>query len=530
MMMVSVKGRQAYIAEIDATRIVRRPINTWDKEALLAEDLRSTINIKAKAGIEGQQLHDVMIALVVERSEEMKAHAKNSEAWRKCEADSAKELRLRESCIKARRLAASLDVVKAEVSLPKHITRHPYMITLATAVKAYFLPYLSIEDSSYNRQDQVHDNYQIVAKIAPHSKTVTIDVSAEGKKTVINNLRLMPAMKYLLPIQIKDSLSTSVVNMLTKSKLPARCSIEGNKVRTFDRLVYDYVFNDCEHIIFRDCTESPRVMITAKKTASHHIVKAIIDGNKYELEIVRASRGARTNLGQVKVNDQVKQALPRVQGQPIKFEDAYNQISLYEDGVFEIFSLMHGLTVRADSKSAEVKAFQWRLRNLACGLCGDLNDEKAADVVSAHQCVMSSPRLAAYSYMVADSQCAGIPAQDKAIFQEESQQCVRKVVLPTKVSDMFTDRQLSVKKGEAPFRHIDMEHGQKICISVKQVPMCPTVSQPAEIVPMEMPFFCVARTQEGRALQELAQSGEKITEALRFPIAFSSTVQVPRRC
>merc|ERR1712240_48790 len=369
---------------------------------------------------------------VVERSEEMKAHAKNSEAWRKCEADSAKELRLWESCIKARRLAASLDVVKAELSLPRHVTRHPYMITLATAVKAYFLPYLSIEDSSYNRQDQANDNYQIVAKIAPHSKTVTIDVSAEGKKTVINNLRLMPAMKYLLPIQIKDSLSTSVVNMLTKSKLPARCSIEGNKVRTFDRLVYDYVLNDCEHIIFRDCTESPRVMITAKKTASHHIV--------------RASRGARTNLGQVKVNDQVRQAAPRVQGQPIKFEDAYNQISLYEDGVFEIFSLMHGLTVRADSKSAEVKAFQWRLRNLACGLCGDLNDEKAADVVSAHQCVMSSPRLAAYSYMVADSQCAAIPAQDKAVFQEESQQCVRKVVLPTKVSDMFTDRQLSVKK------------------------------------------------------------------------------------
>merc|ERR1711962_23780 len=230
MMMVSVKGRQAYIAEIDATRIVRRPINTWDKEAMLAEDLRSTINIKAKAGIEGQQLHDLMIDLVVERSEEMKAHTKSSEAWRMCEADSAKELRLSESCVKARRLAASLDVVKAELSLPRHITRHPYMITLATAVKAYFLPYLSIEDSSYNRQDQAHDNYQIVARIAPHSKSLTIDVSAEGKMTVLSNIRLMPAMKYLLPIQIKDSFPTSVVNMLTKSKLPSRCSIEGNKV------------------------------------------------------------------------------------------------------------------------------------------------------------------------------------------------------------------------------------------------------------------------------------------------------------
>merc|ERR1712050_96911 len=407
---------------------------------------------------------------------------------------------------------------------------HPYMVTILTAVKAYFLPYLSIEASSYNRQSPIQDNYQIVAKVAPNSKSITVDFSAEGSKIVLNNVRLIHPIKDILPISIKDSLAIGVVKMLSKNKLPARCSIEGSRVSTFDKLIYDYTLNDCEHVIFRDCTESPKVMVTVKKTSSQHIVKAIIDGNMYELEMVRSTRGARTNPGQLKVNGQVKQALPKVQGEPIRFEDAYNQISLYEDGVFEIFSLMHGVTVRADSQSAEVKAFQWRLRNLACGLCGDLNDEKTVDVVSAQQCVMSSPRLAAYSYMVADSQCAGIPAQDKAVYQEESQQCVRKVVIPTKVSDMFTNRQLSVKKVEAPLRHIDMEHGQKICISVKQVPMCPTVSQPAEIVPMEMPFFCVAKTQEGRALQELAQSGEKITEAMRFPIAFSSTVQVPRRC
>merc|ERR1719394_1012069 len=101
-------AQQPYIMDIDATRMVRRPINRWDKEAMLAEDLRSVINIKAKAGLESQQKHDLMADLVVERSEQMKAHVKNSEAWRKCEADSARELRLSESCIKARSMAASL--------------------------------------------------------------------------------------------------------------------------------------------------------------------------------------------------------------------------------------------------------------------------------------------------------------------------------------------------------------------------------------------------------------------------------------
>merc|ERR1712240_317244 len=232
-------------------------------------------------------------------------------------------------------------------------------------------------------------------------------------------------IKDMLPISMKDSLAIGVVKMLSKNKLPARCSIEGSRVSTFDKLIYDYTLNDCEHVIFRDCTESPKVMVTFKKTSSQHIVKAIIDCNMYELEMVRSTRGARTNPGQLKVNGQVKQALPKVQDQPIRFEDASNQIYLYEDGVYEIFSLRHGLTLRADSQSAEVKAFQGRLRNMACGLCGDLNDEKTADVVSAQQCVMSSPRLAAYSYMVEDGQCAGIPAQELAQSGEKINEATR---------------------------------------------------------------------------------------------------------
>merc|ERR1712243_95260 len=151
------------------------------------------------------------------------------------------------------------------------------------------------------------------------------------------------------------------------------------------------------------------------------------------------------------------------------------------------------------------------------------------DVVSAQQCVMSSPRLAAYSYMVVDNQCAGIPAQDKPVYQEEAKHCVRKAVVPSKVLSMLQERQHSVKRSQAPMRHLDMERGQKICISMKQVHMCPDTRSPSEIVPMQMPFFCVARDQEGYTLQQLAQSGEKINEATRFPISFSSMVYVPSR-
>merc|ERR1712058_117264 len=57
-------------------------------------------------------------------------------------------------------------------------------------------------------------------------------------------------------------------------------------------------------------------------------------------------------------------------------------------------------------------------RNLM-GLCGDMSGEKTADVKSAKQCIMSSPKLAAYSFMVEDRKCAGIPSAEKEKFQRE---------------------------------------------------------------------------------------------------------------
>merc|ERR1719239_1732524 len=162
-------------------------------------------------------------------------------------------------------------------------------------------------------------------------------------------------------------------------------------------MVYDYALNNCEHVAFRDCTANPKVMVTVKKTAALHIVKAIIDHNKYELELVKGVSG-RTTL----------------------FEDRHNRVVLYEDGVFEIFSLKYGMAVLADHASVEVKTFQWALRNLACGLCGDMNDEKTADLKSAGNCIMTQPKLAAFSYMVQDGQCAGITAEFKPLFQKET--------------------------------------------------------------------------------------------------------------
>merc|ERR1712226_591186 len=155
----------------------------------------------------------------------------------------------------------------------------------------------------------------------------------------------------------------------------------------------------------------------------------------------------------------------------------------------------------------EVKMFQYRLRNLVCGLCGDLNDEKTGDVMSAQKCMMSSPRLAAYSYMV-EGQCSGIPDSDKAKYEREAAKCVQKQLVPSDVSDIFhIQNSRSGQREEEHMQHIDQEHAGKICISKEQVKMCNQDGQPTAIFPREIAFFCVNRDEEGRRLQRLP-SGE----------------------
>jgi len=523
---------QPYFVDIEGNRMMQMPVNKWDKEALLAEDISTKINIKAKVGEMYKRTQSLEINVSCERSEEMKSYAKNSKSWRKCDSDRSKETKLSEDCNTARTLAFYLDTIKSEISLPTQITRNRYMTTLTTTVKAYFLPYISLHDSSYNRRSQHNDHFEVITKVIPNTKSLTVSVSNEGRKTVCNNVRVSPNINYLLPISLKEPFIYRLSRTLTNNHRPSSCSVENNRVSTFDKLIYDYNLNNCEHVIFKDCTHSPKVMVTVKKTTVKHIVKVIIDGNKYELEMNRGSRGSRSNLGKVLVNGLPIQADVEVQGQPLNFQDAFNQISLYQDGVYEIFSLKYGLTVRADSEAAEVKTFQHRLRNLVCGLCGDLNDEVTNDLMTAEQCVMSLPRLAAYSYMVMDSQCAGIPARDKVTYQEETSNCIKKAMIPSPAFTLFSKRQNSLKSSSSQIvrKHLDMEHGQMICISVNQVKICPNTSSPSEVDPVQMGFFCMTKDQEGQTLQKMAQSGERISQARRMPTSYIQTVYVPKTC
>ena len=162
------------------------------------------------------------------------------------------------------------------------------------------------------------------------------------------------------------------------------------------------------------------------------------------------------------------------------YNDPNTFLTSFEDGVYAVVSKLYGILVYADDQRVEVKSFQYRLRNQACGLCGDLNDEKMADMKSANKCVMSSPKLSAYSYMVNEKSCQGIPSKESTIFNEEKSKCIQKEILPTKLTPIFNGKKNMSKK------HLLEESSNRVCISRSKENICKSKTFPVEIIIKEI--------------------------------------------
>eukprot|EP00092_Neocalanus_flemingeri_P009183 GFUD01009884.1.p1 GENE.GFUD01009884.1~~GFUD01009884.1.p1 ORF type:complete len:1721 (+),score=446.76 GFUD01009884.1:69-5231(+) len=522
--------------DIHASSKLHTPTAKWDKEAILQQDLKTKITIKADFGFRGEEKVSVSGHVHAIQSQAQKIYSKHSSAAKECETDISYGQKLSKSCKQTRTQAASLDVVEATIHIPAYISQNPQIKSLAELVKAFYWPYLSISQAQHQhwQQEQGMDKYVVQAKIHQLGQRMSLYFLSQEQQTEIKDLRLGNYMQGLLPISTIGNPMMNIVQKLTAHGAPSVCSVEGGKVTTFDNVQYEYQLNNCEHVIFKDCSPTNTVEVSMKKSAHVQYVKVLLDGNKYELELMKPLRSARA-AGIVKVNGEQKHIQHGHHGKKqqksefVELEENYyldenTYLTSYKDGVFAIVSKLYGMWVYADSESVEVKTFQHRWRNQACGLCGDLNDEKTADLKSAGSCIMSTPKLAAYSYMITDNKCQGIPAQHLKQYQEESAKCVKKEMVPTKVTQLLQQKPVVSRK------HLVEEFFNRICISKFQVNVCESSTAPKEIIKKQVPYFCTSKDTRGATLQRMAEQGEKIQNVERFPTSYLRDTYQPIKC
>ena len=162
-----------------------------------------------------------------------------------------------------------------------------------------------------------------------------------------------------------------------------------------------------------------------------------------------------------------------------------------------------------------------------CGLCGDYNQDKRADLKSPKKCIYKSDSLLAQSYRSKSSQCSPLPQQTQQKIKEEEQRCAKYETKKTHVSSIYSSGQkdsYSIKK------HSYIYKEDKICISQDPVVQCTSGSIPESMKKKMIKFVCLPEGRISKLYSERIERGESPQELKHQPIAFQAQMDVPVKC
>merc|ERR1719369_1172435 len=180
--------------DINTVSYADKPIYAWTKSAILDQDLKAGILLKAEFGIQGHVKMPVIVKVDASQSEDQKMFALTSEVAKQCEADMTEGQISSPTCKLDRTAASSLDLVETIIDIPSYVSQKPMFVSLAELVKLYYLPYISITQVT-----DITERIVIKAKIDPHGQKITINVQNKAENIEIRDLRIAQMLQGLLP-------------------------------------------------------------------------------------------------------------------------------------------------------------------------------------------------------------------------------------------------------------------------------------------------------------------------------------------
>ena len=130
--------------------------------------------------------------------------------------------------------------------------------------------------------------YEIQASPDFRYSQMYLKLEQTGLNWIFKNLRVPKELNGILPLGLRKHFGNHLFQKLTHTQLMSACHIENNRIQTFDHKIYHYELNDCNHLLFKDCSRKLPVAVLARSVpgaksskiieilsgVSHLIVKA----------------------------------------------------------------------------------------------------------------------------------------------------------------------------------------------------------------------------------------------------------------
>lgn len=436
-------------AFVQYPRLPKTPV----REALVQSDMTTLAGAFVRFGKEAE--HAIKTRVIMTTTPKQKRHAESSQATRRCEYDESKGSPYSSSCMEARLQATTLNKCVIDVrgeNIPSYIVNASYAID--NYVKYMMYPYMTVDPIKAQRRNE-HDRVKVVVKVEPPTRqqpysVVDILTYKPLENAFFKTIKMSPLVEPVFPLSAKTKLSTKVLNEILGQQYTPMCRIGERKIETFDNVTVSYPLPPCYHLVAKDCSMRSRVAVLAKQLPEGLKVVKMIAG-KHIIEVIPSPSTSRLRPHlKVRLNGAPETPISPSEVKKLKSEGiTIVKISKRTDGEITVEAPLKGLKVITDGYIVKVQASN-TLRGRLCGLCGDFNGEKLADMKGPAGCVFNNPIAFGRSYALPSEGCQQLPEIESIRYQQRQQQ--RRIERQTELYERIQDAEL-----EPAFRQQQLE-------------------------------------------------------------------------
>ena len=481
-------------------------------------------------------------------SQYQRQHSHNSKESQKCEAKTQEEQRLRQkintirdewekknvekkhakvsleklkSCNKKMEQSRTVDSTEFDITYSQELPQQFYSMakTANTGLKAALFQYVSSISSARSGQQQI----KVQVNFNQEVNTVSLKVESPQDQTEYRNIRLPSQLQGVLPLVAGQNPVEQSYKALTGEPLLAKCVVGPGYIQTFDKKTYSYQIDECDHVTASDCSgdNDHAVMVLTKEVNGMKHITILAGQSKIEVSPAQAYTNQVEEYS-ITVNGQEQEL---IKNQKISLTSD-KKISAYltEDKTVVISAPSSRIT--HSGKTVEIEE-SGPADGSHCGLCGDYNQDKRADLKSPKKCIFKSDSLFGKSYRSKSSQCSPLPQQTQQKIREEEQRCAKYETKKTHVSSVYSSGQ---KDSYSTKKHSYIYKEDKICISQDPVVKCTSGSIPESMKKKMIKFVCLPEGRISKLYSERIERGESPQELKHQPIAFQAEMEVPVKC
>ena len=179
-----------------------------------------------------------------------------------------------------------------------------------------------------------------------------------------------------------------------------------------------------------------------------------------------------------------------------------------------------------DGKTIWIESTPLQKSGQQCGLCGNLNGDRKADVETAQFCVVTRPQIAAITFRI-QKNCSPLSNE-----QQELANQVASCEKPQAEKSPITQLNQGKLDKCSNMVHSLVKHGSRLCISQVPIVECGSGCIPRSKINKPVPFTCLPanRASINELYEEKVRRGEILPELRNMEVTFSAQMEIPVFC